>query len=207
MAVSGINAGDLLIVVTSTFSSTGVTINTPTDNVGGANTYTARAVPTWTATFRSIISIHDCVVVTPPTQINLNISASTANCGAVLRVVDAASSPSDQFNNSEVSANNPTSPSITCVRSPRLYVVGLTHDDAFTSGVVQPSGYTMQQSDQENVNRQLYAVASKVGPAGTEAPVWTSNGADNTMVIGSWVTGSDGATIFFTKRTSRSTSW
>lgn len=176
--VSGINAGDLLVVCTFAFSTTvGIGINVPLDNAG--NTYTERveAGPGSSATFRSWLAIADTIVTSPPTTVTAAAAEGASTSGAVvLRVTGHDASPFDIADSVQVTTDDPSAPSLTPSVADALIVTCLDQDGADVT-FDAPSNYTMQQELESNAN-QAYAVATRVVSAiAANAPQWITGGS------------------------------
>ena len=185
VSVSGFNPGDVAVVLLFSFNNggAGVVHDPPTDDAG--NVYTNRIANVRSSTFRSIGSLADATIVTPPTNISVFVNGGTAagQTLVVLRLTGAYSIP-DAVDENLVTADDPTSDSIG-LSSDGIVISGITYDGDGIS-FDPPSGWTTAQ-ELETSTAQAFSVAYRLVSAGTQSASWiTGSSADYALVIGGY---------------------
>lgn len=192
IAVSGISAGDLLVVITANYSVVStIDAIAPTDD--GGNTYSSRVTVTADAggTYRNGIGLSDCIVGTPPTTVTLRGSANDSwLCGVVLRITghDPSSYAHAFATGKQQTADDPLSNALTTTAAEVLLVAGLTHDSNGNPTLDPPAGWTMQQEEENWGAVNAYAAATLVDTSpGSKSAQWiTGASADYAMVLGAY---------------------
>ena len=186
VAVSGFQAGDVAVVICFSFNNvTGANHATPTDN--GSNTYTDRTENTRTSTFRTICSISDAVIVTPPTSIQfiMNLATGVGQSVVVLRLTGVdTSSMLDDVDENQVTGDDPSSDAVTATTD-GIVISGISYDgDAIA--LTAPSGWTTAE-EVESSAAVAFSVAYKLTTAGSHTAAWvTGSSADYSMVIAAY---------------------
>lgn len=186
VTVSGFVAGDLCVVGGFAFNnSPGDTLAAVTDD--GGNSYTERSQTTHDATFRSWAQISETVVVTPPTSVSINMTSGNAELTiCVLRITGASASPFDVAATPRtLTADDPSSNSLTTAQADEILVAGITQDSA--GSYSNPASFTIQQKA-ESSGFTDFAVATRiVSSTGSYAAAWVTGGsADYGLVLAAY---------------------
>ena len=185
IAVSGIQTGDLLVVVTLAWSDLSNPLPlVPTDNQ--SNTWTSRTSSLWGGTtfFSTDVRLADCVVKgTGPTTVTVRSTAAVDIGGFVLRIDGQTVGGHDQFNGQQSGSNsNPPVPATTSVGGIRLLVQALgANESTGAAPFVAPGGYVLHQSLSAGVPA---AIATKTALAAVESgPRWLAAAAGEWCLV------------------------
>lgn len=149
--VSGISAGNGLVVCTTAFNSTSVTFTSVTDNAaGGSNTYAKRHQSTFAN--RTSACTFDCITLTKgaPTSITCTVAGAGSEISIVVFEVAGLIANDTGAAQQQVSAT-PNAGSITTTSAVEVAFACLTHDGTQTT-LTPPSGWNAGPEDETVTN-------------------------------------------------------